>query len=127
MDLDLSYLTPERVTLVHLLAEAGIEVYADVGDCDIGDYAGYTMSDPLNDSIVVVICTDTLKEVHQNEPVIREEVNVTIDHEALHAAQFCAMDGYPGAIDPSRNSEAEAVYYEGKPQAVGQKIIEFCF
>lgn len=123
----LDYLTPERVTLVHLLEEADIKVYEDVGDCDIGDYAGYTMSDPLNDSIVVVICTDTLKEVHQNEPVIREEVNVTIDHEALHAAQFCAMDGYPGAIDPSRDSEAEAVYYEGKPQAVGQKIIEFCF
>ena len=35
----LDYLTPERVTLVHLLEEADIKVYEDVGDCDIGDYA----------------------------------------------------------------------------------------
>ena len=49
----LDYLTPERVTLVHLLEEADIKVYEDVGDCDIGDYAGYTMSDPVNDSITV--------------------------------------------------------------------------
>jgi hypothetical protein len=127
MDLDLSYLTPERVSLVHLLQEAGVSVYADVGDCDIGDYAGYTMSEPANDTIMVVVCTETLREVHQNELSIRREINLTIDHEALHAAQFCALDGYPGAIDPSRNSEAEAVYYEGKPQAVGDKLIEFCF
>ena len=123
----LDYLTPERVTLVHLLEEADIKVYEDVGDCDIGDYAGYTMSDPVNGAITIVICTDTLRQIHQNDIIFRQEVNATLDHEALHAAQFCAMDGYPGAIDPSRNSEAEAVYYEGKPQAVGQKIIEFCF
>ena len=103
----LDYLTPERVTLVHLLEEADIKVYEDVGDCDIGDYLGYTMSEPGNDTIMVVICTDTIREVFQNEPVIREQINVTLDHEVLHAAQFCVLDGYPGAIDPSRNSEAE--------------------
>ena len=123
----LDYLTPERVTLVHLLEEANIKVYEDVGDCGIGDYAGYTSSEPDNDIIMVVICTDTLREIHQNDVIFSHQVNVTFDHEAFHAAQFCALDGYPGAIDPSRDSEAEALYYEGKPQAVGQKIIEFCF
>ena len=121
------YLTPERVTLVRLLEESGINVYENVGDCDIGDYAGYTMSEPGNDSIVVVICTDTLREVHQNEPTIRREINVTLDHEALHAAQFCSRNGFPGSLSPLWDSEAEALWYEGKPQAVGQKIIEFCF
>ena len=123
----LDYLTPERVTLVHLLEEADIKVYEDVGDCDIGDYAGYTSSEPDNDIIMVVICTDTLRQIHQNDIIFRQEVNATLDHEALHAAQFCMEDGYPGVINPGSDGEEEAVYYEGKPQAVGQKIIEFCF
>ena len=76
---------------------------------------GYTMSEPGNDTIMVVICTDTLKEVHQNEPVIRQQINVTLDHEHYMQLQFCAMDGYPGVDRAPRNSEEEIiVYYEPK-------------
>ena len=76
---------------------------------------------------MVVVCTENLKEVHQNEPIIRQQINFTIDHEGLHAAQFCLGEGYPGPIEPVWDNETEATWYEGKTQAVGQHVIRFCF
>ena len=57
------------------------------------------------------------------------EINRTVDHEALHAAQFCKNDYSPGSVsdDYTTDNELEAQSYEDRPQAVGEKIIEFCF
>mgnify|MGYP003343210110 FL=1 len=53
----------------------------------------------------------------------------TVDHEALHAAQFCKHDYHPGSVadDWTVDNEEEALYYEDKPMQVGEKLIEFCF
>jgi hypothetical protein len=125
---DIPYLTPERETILALLRKADIPVYQDVGFCDEGHYSGFATSDAENKSIMIVVCTESIKEVFPNKPRQILEFNRTVDHEALHAAQFCKNNYYPGTIaNDAWDNEAEALYYEDKPQAVGQKLIEFCF
>jgi len=129
MDIDLNYfLTPERVTLVRLLEKADIPVYVDGAMCE-GAFSGYTVSDVSIDSIMVVICLDTLSDYYKSSAILSREINRTVDHEALHAAQFCKNEYYPGSVsdDLTTDAELEAQSYEDRPQAVGEKVIQFCF
>lgn len=129
MDINIDHLlTSERTTLVRLLKKADIPVYTDGAMCD-GDFSGYTISDASIGSIMVIICMDTISSYYKSSAVISREVNKTVDHEALHAAQFCKNEYYPGSVssDLTTDAEIEAVSYEGRPQAVGEKIIKFCF
>jgi len=125
-----AYLTPERETLLKLLDMAGIEVVQNASICweRKNNFAGFTLSTPDIKHIEVIICTHAIMEYAKGMrfPV---ELNRTIDHEALHAAQFCKNDYYPGSVsdDWTTDSEMEAVSYEDRPQAVGDKLIEFCF
>ena len=125
-----AYLTPERETILKLLEVAGIEIVEDKPVCrERGSkYAGFTFSIPSTQTIEIVICTEVIKE-HFSGALAIMEINRTVDHEALHAAQFCKNDYSPGSVsdDYTTDSELEAQSYEDRPQAVGEKIIEFCF
>ena len=125
-----AYLTPERETLLRLLEAANIEVVQNAPMCweKKNKYAGFALSVPSTQTISVIICTNAIMEVAKGMAFVRE-LNVTIDHEALHAAQFCKNDYSPGSVsdDWTTDNEAEALAYEGRPQAVGDKLIEFCF
>jgi len=124
------YLTPERETILALLEVAGIEVVENAPLCRIrkNNYAGFTLSTPGTQFIEVIICTDAIKK-HMPGPRSAIEINRTVDHEALHAAQFCKNDYHPGSVsdDWTTDNELEAQSYEDRPQAVGEKLIEFCF
>jgi len=124
------YLTPERETILALLEVAGIEVVENAPLCRIrkNKYAGFTLSTPGTGFIEVIICTDAIKK-HMPGPRSAIEINRTVDHEALHAAQFCKNDYHPGSVsdDWTTDNELEAQSYEDRPQAVGEKLIEFCF
>ena len=124
------YLTPERETILALLEVAGIEVVENAALCRIrkNNYAGFTLSTPSTQFIEVIICTDAIKQ-HMKGPRSAIEINLTVDHEAIHAAQFCKNNYYPGSVsdDWSIDNELEAQSYEDRPQAVGEKLIEFCF
>jgi hypothetical protein len=124
------YLTPERETILALLEVAGIEVVENAPLCRIrkNNYAGFTLSTPSTQFIEVIICTDAIKK-HMPGPRSAIEINRTVDHEALHAAQFCKNDYHPGSVsdDWTTDNELEAQSYEDRPQAVGEKLIEFCF
>ena len=125
-----AYLTPERHTLLALLEAANIEVVENAPMCREREhrYAGFALSTPSLQMIEVIICTDAIAE-HSSRPRFILELNRTIDHEALHAAQFCKNDYSPGSVsnDWTTDNELEAQAYEGRPQAVGEKLIEFCF
>ena len=125
-----AYLTPERETILALLELAGIEIVENAPLCRIRTnmYAGFTLSTPSTQFIEVIICTDAIKK-HMPGPRSAIEINRTVDHEALHAAQFCKNDYHPGSVsdDWTTDNELEAQSYEDRPQAVGEKLIEFCF
>jgi len=124
-------LTPDRVTLLSLMERAGIEVVEDAPLCrERNDqFAGFTLSTPSTQYIEVIICTDSIRKHYPNKVRSAIEINRTVDHEALHAAQFCKHDYHPGSIsnDWTVDNEEEALYYEDKPMQVGEKLIEFCF
>ena len=126
-----AYLTPERVTLLRLMEVAGIEVVEDAPLCRErnDNYAGFTLSTPSTQFIEVIICTDAIVKHTISEVRTTLEINRTVDHEALHAAQFCKNDYYPGSIsdDMTTDNELEAQSYEDRPQAVGEQLIKFCF
>jgi len=125
-----AYLTPERHTLLALLEAANIEVVENAPMCweRKNKYAGFALSTPSDEMIEVIICTNAIME-HSRGSRFVIELNRTIDHEALHAAQFCKHGYSPGSVsnDWTTDSEIEAQAYEGRPQAVGEKLIEFCF
>lgn len=125
-----AYLTPERVTLLRLMEVAGIEIVENDFMCRERNnkFAGFTLATPSTQYIEVIICTDAILE-HMSGVRGALEVNRTVDHEALHAAQFCKNDYYPGSVsdDMTTDNELEAQSYEDRPQAVGEKLIEFCF
>jgi len=125
-----AYLTPERETLLALLEAANIEVVQNAPMCweRKNEYAGFTISIPSTQEIEVIICTNAIMEVAKGMRFV-SELNRTIDHEALHAAQFCKHNYSPGSVsdDWTTDGEIEAQSYEGRPQAVGDKLIEFCF
>jgi len=125
-----AYLTPERVTLLRLMEVAGMEIIENDSMCRErnNQFAGFTLSTPSTQYIEVIICTDAILE-HMSGVRGALEVNRTVDHEALHAAQFCKNDYYPGSVsdDMTTDNELEAQSYEDRPQAVGEKLIEFCF
>ena len=125
-----AYLTPERETLLKLLEIAGIEVVENAPICwkRNDQFAGFTLSTPSTQYIEVIICTDAIKQ-HMPGPRFAIEINRTVDHEALHAAQFCKHGYSPGSVsdDWTTDSEMEAVSYEDRPQAVGEQLIKFCF
>ena len=126
-----AYLTPERVTLLRLMEVAGIEVVEDAPLCRErnDNFAGFTLSTPSTQFIEVIICTDAIVKHTISKVRTTLEINRTVDHEALHAAQFCKHDYHPGSIsnDWTTDNELEAQSYEDRPQAVGEKLIEFCF
>ena len=126
-----AYLTPERVTLLRLMEVAGIEVVEDAPLCRErnNNFAGFTLSTPSTQFIEVIICTDAIVKHTISKVRTTLEINRTIDHEALHAAQFCKNDYYPGSVsdDMTTDNELEAQSYEDRPQAVGEKLIKFCF
>ena len=125
-----TYLTPERETILALLEAAGIEIVENAALCRLRNnkFAGFTLSRPSTQFIEVIICTDAIKQ-HMKGPKSAIEINRTVDHEALHAAQFCKNDYHPGSVsdDWTTDNELEAQSYEDRPQAVGEKLIEFCF
>ena len=125
-----AYLTPERETLLRLLEAANIEVVQNAPMCweKKNKYAGFALSYPATQTIRVIICTNAIMEVAKGMRFV-SELNRTVDHEALHAAQFCKNDYSPGSVsdDWTTDNEAEALAYEGRPQAVGDKLIKFCF
>ena len=124
-----AYLTPERHTLLALLEAANIEVVENAPMWERQHrYAGFALSTPSLQTIEVIICTDAIAE-HSSRPRFILELNRTIDHEALHAACLCKNDYSPGSVsnDWTTDNEIEAQAYEGRPQAVGEKLIEFCF
>ena len=126
-----AYLTPERVTLLRLMEVAGIEVIEDAPLCRErnDNFAGFTLSTPSTQFIEVIICTDAIVKHTISEVRTTLEINRTVDHEALHAAQFCKNDYSPGSIsdDMTTDNELEAQSYEDRPQAVGEQLIKFCF
>ena len=125
-----AYLTPERETILKLLEVAGIEIVEDKPVCrERGSkYAGFTFSIPSTQTIEIVICTEVLKEHFSGARAI-VEINRTVDHEALHAAQFCKNYYAPGSVsdDYTTDSELEAQSYEDRPQAVGEKLSNSVF
>ena len=125
-----AYLTPERETLLRLMEVAGIEVVENASMCRErnNNFAGFTLSTPSTEFIEVIICTDAILE-HISGVRGSLEVNRTVDHEGLHAAQFCKNDYYPGSVsdDMTTDNELEAQSYEDRPQAVGEQLIKFCF
>lgn len=125
------YLTPERETLLALMEAAGIEIVENASMCweRNNNFAGFTLSTPSTQFIEVIICTDAITKHSRNMVRSMIEINRTVDHEALHAAQFCKNDYYPGSVsdDMTTDNELEAQSYEDRPQAVGEKLIEFCF
>ena len=125
-----AYLTPERVTLLRLMEVAGMEIIENDSMCRErnNQFAGFTLSTPSTQYIEVIICTDSILE-HMSGVRGALEVNRTVDHEALHAAQFCKNDYYPGSVsdDMTTDNELEAQSYEDRPQAVGEQLIKFCF
>ena len=125
-----AYLTPERETLLALMEAAGMEVVENASMCRErnNQFAGFTLSTPSTEYIEVIICTDAILE-HMSGVRGALEVNRTVDHEALHAAQFCKNDYYPGSVsdDMTTDNELEAQSYEDRPQAVGEQLIKFCF
>ena len=125
------YLTPERETLLALMEVAGIEVVENASMCweRNNNFAGFTLSTPSTQFIEVIICTDAIMKHSKNRVRSMIEINRTVDHEALHAAQFCKHDYHPGSIsnDWTTDNELEAQSYEDRPQAVGEKLIQFCF
>tara|TARA_B100001758_G_scaffold3769_1_gene2948 strand:+ start:628 stop:1011 length:384 start_codon:yes stop_codon:yes gene_type:complete len=125
-----AYLTPERETLLALMEAANIEIIENASMCweRNNQFAGFTLSTPSTQYIEVIICTDAILE-HMKGVRGALEVNRTVDHEALHAAQFCKNDYNPGSVsdDWTTDNELEAQSYEDRPQAVGEKLIEFCF
>lgn len=126
-----AYLTPERVTLLRLMEVAGIEVVEDAPLCRErnDNFAGFTLSTPSTQFIEVIICTDAIVKHTISKVRTTLEINRTVDHEALHAAQFCKNDYSPGSIsdDMTTDNELEAQSYEDRPQAVGEQLIKFCF
>jgi len=126
-----AYLTPERETLLKLLEIAGIEVVENAPICwkRNDQFAGFTLSTPSTQFIEVIICTDSIMKHTISRVRSMIEINRTVDHEALHAAQFCKNDYHPGSVsdDWTTDSELEAQSYEDRPQAVGEKLIQFCF
>jgi len=121
-----AYLTPERESLLRLLEVAGIQIVENKAVCEERnhEFAGFTYSYPIE----VVICTESIQKHFAGYRSILE-INRTVDHEALHAAQFCKHEGYPGSIsdDMTTDAELEAQAYEGRPQAVADKVLKFCF
>ena len=87
-----AYLTPERETLLRLLEAANIEVVQNAPMCweMKNNYAGFALSYPATQRIRVIICTNAIMEVAKGMRFV-SELNRTIDHEALHAAQFARM------------------------------------
>ena len=126
-----AYLTPERVTLLRLMEVAGIEVVEDAPMCRErnDNFAGFTLSTPSTQFIEVIICTDAIVKHTISKVRTTLEINRTVDHEALHAAQYCKNDYSPGSVsnDWTTDNELEAQAYEGRPQAVGEQLIKFCF
>lgn len=124
-----AYLTPERETLLKLLEVAGIEIIENAPMCkEYQHYAGFAYTIPSTQTIEVVVCTEVIKKYFSGARAI-QEINRTVDHEVLHAAQFCKNHYSPGSVsdDMTTDSELEAQSYEGRPQSVGEKLIQFCF
>ena len=104
-----AYLTPERVTLLRLMEVAGIEVVEDAPLCRErnDNFAGFTLSTPSTEFIDVIICTDAIVKHTISRFRTALEINITVDHEALHAAQFCKNDYYPGSVSDDMTTDNE--------------------
>lgn len=144
----LLYLTPIGNQILNKMISAKFHIYENSGPCLTKEIFGYT--DYPNK---FYICTNRIKS-YGHDPYVM--VNETLQHEAIHASQFCRQKktfGLWSTIGPSKknmilsdrkrkeiemsinmskntsayNQEYEAFYFEDKPKEVLNYVKKFCF
>ena len=137
-----------------LLRQKGVIVVNDDSVCSTGEIDGWHQAW----SNKIVLCSKRIKANTSSEKEYKALLEVTLNHEAVHVAQFCrrkdsgipylgvdAAKLYalpPSAQDQIKTSnqvadpqlirslawrvEAEAFYYEAKPEEVSRQLALYC-
>ena len=136
----LLYLSPQGQQLIRDLISAKFHVQENVGLCRNNQVFGYATYPNK-----FVICTTNVKSSGFDPYYYIEQ---TVQHEAVHAAQFCNKNtpfGIPTKSMPlpwnkqqdiknslsisytSHQREHEAYFYEDKPEKVRYFVKKYCF
>jgi len=136
----LLYLSPQGQQLIRDLISAKFHIHENVGLCRNNQVFGYTTYPNK-----FVVCTKNIKTSGFDPHFYIEE---TVNHEAVHAAQFCNNNkpfGISTKVMPlpwnkvqdvkkslsisytSVQREHEAYFYEDKPEKVRYFVRKYCF
>ena len=135
----LLYLSPQGQQLIRDLISAKFHIHENIGLCRNNQVFGYATYPNK-----FVVCTKNIKTSGHNPHFYIEE---TVNHESVHAAQFCRGNrplGIPTksmplpwnkmedikkslSISPTdRQREHEAYFYEDKPEEVRHFVRKYC-
>lgn len=125
----IEFLTPTHIDILNALNQAGVAVVIDNHEiCKSQEFDGHfiTKKDPKNNynKSVLLICLKTIQKNYQDW---KEELNRTIAHEAVHAAQACRSgDGYIRKLGFKQGIEEEAFAIQDNPNEVLRIVIKYC-
>ena len=122
-------LTPVHFEIINVLKQSGVVVVLDNHKiCDTQKFDGYflTSIDQQNPTRkpMLLICLGTIQK---NYGQWQAELNRTIAHEAVHAAQACKWkDGYIRALGFHKDTEREAFAIQDNPKEVLRVVRKYC-
>ena len=125
----MDYITPTHQEILDILNQINIEVIVDNHPlCKSRKYDGYVMTpvDPQNPTnrTQFLLCVETMQGSRDDW---REEVRLTIAHEALHIAQACkSRDGYFNPLGFRDDVEKEAFAVQNQPKEVLRILKKYC-
>jgi len=123
------FLTPVHLEIVHALRQSGVAVLVENHKiCKTQKFDGHFLTkidkqNPVGKPILLV-CIETIKRNYEDW---QGELNRTIAHEAVHAAQACKWnDGYIRELGFRKDIEKEAFAIQDKPREVLRVIRKYC-
>jgi len=125
----IEFLTPTHLDIINALKQSGVAVVVDSHKiCKTQKFDGYFITKIDNHNAykkpVLLIC---LKTIRKNYEDWQGELNRTIAHEAVHAAQACkSRDGYIRTLGFRKDIEEEAFAIQDKPKEVLRVIRKYC-
>jgi len=125
----MDYLTPVHAEILEVLNRSGVVIIVNNHSiCKSKKYDGYTITskDPINKSgeTELILCENVVK---QNYSDWKGEMNRTLAHESVHAAQQCKRgDGYLSPLGFGKDIESEAFKIQDKPKEVLRILKKYC-
>ena len=121
------YLLPIHLEILETLQLARVSIVEHHSKCN-NKFDGWFMTtkDPANDSggMKLAMCTDTIKSNYVNW---QYEINRTLAHESVHAAQACKEgNGYIERLGFRKDAESEAFAIQDNPREVLRILKKYC-